>query len=83
MVKEHRYWFPAKRYGWGWGPPNSWQGWAVLLSWLATILVATPLLRRAHPAAGWIFLIAMLGFLLLICYVKGEPAAWRWGGPKK
>ena len=21
-----RYWFPAKRYGWGWGPPSTWQG---------------------------------------------------------
>jgi hypothetical protein len=25
-----RYWFPAKRYGWGWGLPVTWQGWAVL-----------------------------------------------------
>lgn len=25
-----KYWFPAKQYGWGWGLPNAWQGWAVL-----------------------------------------------------
>jgi hypothetical protein len=28
-------WFPAKRYGWGWGLPVAWQGWVVLLAWLA------------------------------------------------
>ncbi len=79
MEKESRYWFPAKRYGWGWGLPISWQGWAVLLLWLAAILIATPLLRR-HHVAHWIFLGAMIGLLTLICYIKGERPTWRWGG---
>jgi hypothetical protein len=30
MQTEPEYWFPAKRYGWGWGIPNTWQGWLVL-----------------------------------------------------
>ena len=21
-----RYWFPVKRYGWGWGLPGTWEG---------------------------------------------------------
>jgi hypothetical protein len=21
------FWFPAKKFGWGWGPPVKWQGW--------------------------------------------------------
>ena len=29
MQTERKYWFPAKRYGWGWGMPNTWQGWLV------------------------------------------------------
>ena len=29
-----RYWSPAKRYGWGWGPPVTWQGWAVLAAFV-------------------------------------------------
>jgi hypothetical protein len=32
MQTERKYWFPAKRYGWGWGIPSSWQGWLVF--WL-------------------------------------------------
>jgi hypothetical protein len=29
MQIDGRYWFPAKRYGWGWGLPVTWQGWLV------------------------------------------------------
>lgn len=29
-MQQASYWFPAKRYGWGWGLPSSWQGWVVL-----------------------------------------------------
>jgi hypothetical protein len=33
MRKAGDYWFPAKRFGWGWGPPCAWQGWIALLLW--------------------------------------------------
>ena len=29
MKNKSIYWFPAKKYGWGWGIPCSWQGWIV------------------------------------------------------
>jgi len=32
-VPEKRVWFPAKRYGWGWGLPCAWQGWLVLAAY--------------------------------------------------
>ena len=38
MPQDPEYWFPAKRYGWGWGLPATWQGWTVLAAFL--ILVA-------------------------------------------
>ena len=31
------YWFHAKRYGWGWGLPATWQGWVVLIMWIAIV----------------------------------------------
>ncbi len=41
MENEKNIWFPAKRYGWGWGFPCAWQGWAVLCIYMAlTIAVA-------------------------------------------
>jgi len=82
MSNENRYWFPAKRYGWGWGPPNCWQGWTVLSGWLALFFTVTRLFARNQGAAYWLSVIAMLGLLLAICYAKGEPLAWRWGDRK-
>ncbi len=77
---ENQYWFPAKRYGWGWGPPTMWQGWAVFIGWFAAIAMAAFLLIPAHLVAFLLFNLIMIVVLLLICYAKGEPPAWRWGG---
>jgi hypothetical protein len=82
---EQRYWFPAKRYGWGWGPPTTWQGWTVMIVWLVVLLIAGLVLMPAHVAAFLSVTLLMTVLLLLICYAKGEPPAWRWGergGPR-
>jgi len=34
----------------------------------------------AHLGAFLGFNVIMIVLLLLICYAKGEPPAWRWGG---
>ena len=48
MSAETRYWFRAKRYGWGWGLPCSWQGWVFFLIWLGALLgAAIRLMPRA------------------------------------
>jgi hypothetical protein len=78
---EPRYWFRAKRYGFGWGLPLTWQGWAFLGGWL----VALPVGARLIPRDGFslcIFFLAMVVLLLAVCWWKGEPAAWRWGTRK-
>lgn len=75
------YWFPARRYGWGWGPPVTWQGWVAVALW-AAMVVAGLILLRHNPygqAANIAFVIVMGGVLTLLCYWKGEPPGWRWG----
>ena len=77
---EPRYWFPAKRYGWGWGPPARWQGWVVLVLWPAALFGGMRyffayrhgLLHVAFPAA-------MVLVLMVTCYLTGEPLRWRRG----
>jgi hypothetical protein len=81
-MTNSRYWFPAKRYGWGWGPPATWQGWLVLLGWMAAFVAAIRFLMPRHPGLLAAYVVAMSALLLLICYAKGEPPAWRWGGSK-
>lgn len=81
MNDKHQYWFPAKRYGWGWGLPTAWQGWVVFLVWIAVfaaLAVAVPSLSlRYHPVEHALFVVGMIGLLVLICYWKGEPPRWR------
>jgi len=71
------YWFPAKRRGWGWGPPTAWQGKLVLVCWISVVVAALLLFGRAHILAYMGFVLAMVCLLTLICYWKGEPPAWR------
>jgi hypothetical protein len=82
MKNDGHYWFPAKRYGWGWGPPTMWQGWAVLFIWFMVIAAAGIRLMPGHLVAFLGFNLLMVVLLLFICYVKGEPPRWRWGEPE-
>ena len=81
MPNSNAYWFPAKRYGWGWGPPITWQGWVVLVVWAAALFEGLYLLRhnRYQLAARLGFVLLMGAVLTLLCYWKGEPPRWRWG----
>jgi len=77
-----RYWFPAKRIGWGWGPPSTWQGWVVLATFFVSLAVSARRLLPLNP--GRFALVAALttGVLIIICYVTGEPPSWRSGDDK-
>ena len=80
MDQAPRYWFAAKRYGWGWGLPRTWEGWVVYVGWFATLFggIAAIGVRRM-PVPHLVFVVAMVGLLLAICYWKGEPPRWRSG----
>ena len=74
------YWFPAKRYGWGWGAPIARQGWAVLLGFNALLSACAFLLPPGVNTLGFVASVFVLCVALLaVCFLKGEPAGWRWG----
>jgi hypothetical protein len=78
MKEENKdIWFPAKKYGIGWGLPVTWQGWAVSLSYLFLVLVGAFTFGDAplFLASALIFTIAFIS----ICIKKGEKLKWRWG----
>jgi hypothetical protein len=54
-----RYWFPAKRYGWGWGMPCAWQGWLVLVGYLGLMVGVARLCPPEKSVLG--FVAAVLG----------------------
>ena len=78
--EDPRYWFPAKRYGWGWSFPRTWHGWTVILVYTVTVVSAAVVGRGAIWTIP-VILVATIG-VLVICLKKGEPAKWRWGGDK-
>lgn len=85
MTKKVQYWFKAKRYGYGWSYPLTWQGWLAYAICLAGFIGHTTLaarfVERSNSQGVLLFgtsctwLIAVVS----ICYKKGEPARWRWG----
>ena len=79
VSNDRPYWFPAKRFGWGWGPPGTWQGWVVLIGWMALVTVGAAFLAGRHWWGFAAFMIAMTALLVGVCYAKGEPPRWRWG----
>ena len=74
------YWFAAKRYGWGWGLPRTWQGWLVLLAYLALVFAGIPVLHASKGSLAYLAYTALLTVgLIAVCWAKGEPPRWRWG----
>jgi hypothetical protein len=72
-------WFPAKRYGWGWGAPCTWQGWVVLAVWLVLLGGAAFLFLPRHQALWMVSLAVLTTALIVVCLIKGEKPRWRWG----
>jgi lipoprotein signal peptidase len=81
MATEQRYWFPAKRYGWGWGLPPAWQGWVVLIAYIGLVVGGAFVLKPTEASSfGYVaYTVVLTVALLVVCWLKGEPTSWRWG----
>lgn len=75
---KQRFWFPAKSYGWGWGLPSRWQGWLVLVAYLAAVAGILYVVQETRFRVPYLVIATIL--LLIIVVFKGEkPLRWRWG----
>mgnify|MGYP006274330313 FL=1 len=80
MDEKPRYWFPAKTYGWGWGLPTCWQGWAVIVGYLGLLWANAQWHPPSEYPIGYFVGVTALTLLLVaICWRVGEPPRWRWG----
>ena len=92
--KEEDLWFNRKRYGWGWGFPTVWQGWAVLLVVIVSIVIPSMLLFKDIPEDPpfsqiiWptiiVFLVSStVPMIMMIILRKHIPKPrWQWGKQK-
>lgn len=79
-------WFKRKLYGWGW-TPVTWQGWLVIIVYVAALIFFTLTVDETSPTREVIFTFILPVFLLTatllrICYRKGEKPSWQWGREK-
>jgi hypothetical protein len=80
MRLTKKYWFPAKRYGWGWGFPTTWQGWLVLIAYAFCLgLLAHFFPPRSNHTTFVLGVVGLSVLLTAICWCTGEPPHWRWG----
>jgi hypothetical protein len=73
------YWFPAKRYGWGWGLPTAWQGWVALVIFAGLLGAGAVWFLPSHAPAFVLYTLLLCAALVVVCWLKGEPPAWHWG----
>jgi hypothetical protein len=71
-LREMDYWFPAKRSGFGWGPPTKWQGWLFLFGWIFVLAGGTRSLGY-ESFRSLVFFGGMIAVMLLVISFKGEP----------
>ncbi len=96
MIKEYirylkdnpeGYWFKARLYGWGWAPAT-WQGWLILVIYIAAVVFFAFTIDENSPDREVIFtfilpVVLLTISLLSICYKTGEKPRWQWGPPDK
>jgi hypothetical protein len=79
-MQQSPYWFPAKRYGWGWGLPSCWQGWIVLAVYFMALAACAYTFLPIQSIGAFLFCTFILTLALVaVCVAKGEPPGWRWG----
>ncbi len=80
MTDKSSIWFPAKRYGFGWDTPCTWQGWVVLGGYVGLVFLASVIIDPAAHLRVWVAAVVGLSVALcLVCWWKGEKPRWRWG----
>ena len=73
-------WFAPKRFGYGTGLPLTWQGWAVLLGYLAIVLGGTYVFRNSPLAIVGIIVPATVALVVIASRTTRGGWHWRWDG---
>jgi hypothetical protein len=79
-TSANKIWFPAKKYGWGWGFPCAWQGWVVFAVYFALLGAGILYFALPEQTTDFILYVFVISLILIgICWAKGEKPRWRWG----
>lgn len=83
MSEDDGAWFAAKSHGYGAGFPIAWQGWFVLIGYVAIMLAAGLLIEWdaevGTPVGIAIFFIATMALTFIAKAKTRGGWKWRWG----
>jgi hypothetical protein len=77
FLQHKQHWFPAKRYGWGWGVPVCWEGRAIVLIYMITLAQGARFVEDS-PHLALLLTGCATTWLVGVCFWKGEKPQWRW-----
>lgn len=86
-MKEKKYWFKTKTYGWGWRPVT-WQGWVVTLVFSSLIVINFYRIDSSSHSIGETLTtyipqtLMIIAIMVIVAYSKGEKPHWSWGNKK-
>ena len=80
LFSDDKPWFAEKRFGYGAGLPIAWQGWVLILSYIAAVIGLGVLAEQARgwALAGIVGLILLLTVLLVVIAQVRTRRGWRW-----
>ena len=77
-------WFAPKTHGYGAGLPIAWQGWVVLIAYLAiaslSAWVGTTVARTGPFIAAGMMIFATIALFAISARTTRGGWRWRWGG---
>ena len=79
-MSDEPEWFAPKRYGFGSGLPISWQGWAITILYVATVLGLTVWLKDRPPQLLAAIALPTVAFIFICARTTRGGFRWRWGG---
>ena len=69
-------WFASKRYGYGSGPPISWQGWAITIGFI--LIAAAVGVAFARKPLVFVAIVIPLTVLFSTIAARTTRGGWRW-----
>lgn len=79
MSDDGPEWFAPKRYGYGVGPPISWQGWTVTLGFIAVVAVVCLRFRGQPTVLAATLAPFVIAFIVITHRTTRGGWRWRWG----
>lgn len=70
-------WFAAKRYGFGAGPPISWQGWLLTIGYVV-LVIGLGLMLKGRPPVQLIAAIILPTIAFIVICARTTRGGWRW-----